>query len=140
MFAIPFSFLSLPFLSFHAPGKIPTIPASAPPFPTRGSIENDSVEGIYASWRAISEILYLGFVRFFFYLSEESRRYIFAPSTSSVRSIIWKEKIYRGTVELAHVTGRFLNNSRPRHMSEAHPIFRPSCLEMVVLRITTWSG
>lgn len=44
MFAIPFSFLSLPFLSFHAPGKIPTIPASAPPFPTRGLIENDSVE------------------------------------------------------------------------------------------------
>lgn len=79
MFAIePFSFLSLPFLSFHAPGKIPTIPASAPPFPTRGLIENDSVEGIYASWRAISEILYLGFVRFFFYLSEESRRYICA--------------------------------------------------------------
>ena len=140
MFAIPFSFLSLPFLSFHAPGKIPTIPASAPPFPTRGLIENDSVEGIYASWRAISEILYLGFVRFFFSIYQRNRDDIFAPSTSSVRSIIWKEKIYRGTVELAHVTGRFLNNSRPRHMSEAHPIFRPSCLEMVVLRITTWSG
>lgn len=86
MFAIPFSFFSLPFLSFHAPGKIPTIPASAPPFPTRGSIENDSVEGIYASWKAISEILYISDLsNFFFYLSEESRRYIFAPSTSSVR-------------------------------------------------------
>lgn len=75
MFAIPFSFFSLPFLSFHAPGKIPTIPASAPPFPTRGLIENDSVEGIYASWRAISEIISR---IFFFYLSEESRRYICA--------------------------------------------------------------
>lgn len=76
----------------------------------------------------------------FFSIYQRNREDIFAPSTSSVRSIIWKEKIYRGTVELAHVTGRFLNNSRPRHMSEAHPIFRPSCLEMVVLRITTWSG
>lgn len=138
MFAIeqPFSFLSLPFLSFHAPGKIPTIPASAPPFPTRGLIENDSVEGIYAIGER-SRRLYLGF---FFSIYQRNRDDIFVPSTSSVRSIIWKEKIYRGTVELAHVTGRFLNNSRPRHMSEAHPIFRPSCLEMVVLRITTWSG
>lgn len=140
MFAIPFSFFSLPFLFFHAPGKIPTIPASAPPFPTRGLIENDSVEGIYASWRAISEILYISDLSDFFSIYQRNRDDIFAPSTSSVRSIIWKEKIYRGTVELAHVTGRFLNNSRPRHMSEAHPIFRPSCLEMVVLRITTWSG
>lgn len=138
MFAIePFSFLSLPFLSFHAPGKIPTIPASAPPFPTRGLIENDSVEGIYAIGER-SRRLYLGF---FFSIYQRNRDDIYLRRVHRpYATIIWKEKIYRGTVELAHVTGRFLNNSRPRHMSEAHPIFRPSCLEMVVLRITTWSG
>lgn len=140
MFAIePFSFLSLPFLSFHAPGKIPTIPASAPPFPTRGLIENDSVE-VYTRVGERSRRSYISDLSDFFSIYQRNRDDIFAPSTSSVCSIIWKEKIYRGTVELAHVTGRFLNNSRPRHMSEAHPIFRPSCLEMVVLRITTWSG
>lgn len=128
MFAIRFFFLPFPF--HHARGKIRTIPPiHLFPLVLR-LIEKNSVEDIL-------EISWICVFFFLFIFLFEGIATIYSRRVCRIRSIIWNEKIYR---EQFTVTGRFLNNSQPRHMSEAHPIFRPPCLETVVLRITTCPG